>query len=144
MLELTQRNPLPAWFEFSFGARLGCRDLERRELGAARYRHHRRSPKEERTGVEQALWVLPFSGSNCAAMWQKLYALRLGCASHSCIPRVSCAALATDAEIPTSRHIQASVDISDKERCRGLRSSPISQAETLKLVRFQLSLAAIF
>lgn len=50
MLELTQRNPLPAWFEFSFGARLGCRDLERREPGAARYRHHRRSPKEEDGG----------------------------------------------------------------------------------------------
>ena len=50
-MELTQRNPLPAWFEFSFGARLGCRDLERRELGAAQYRHYRRSLKEERTGV---------------------------------------------------------------------------------------------
>lgn len=85
-------------------------------------------------------WVLSFSGSK-----QKLYALRLGCASHSRIPRASCAALAADAEILTSRHIQASVDLrSDKERCRGLRSSPISQAETLKLVRFQLSLAAIF
>ena len=70
MLELTLRNPLPAWFEFSFGARLGCRDLERRELGAARYRHHRRSPKEERTGVKPRYGVvLPFSGSNCAATW---------------------------------------------------------------------------
>ena len=31
-----------------------------------------------------------------------------------------------------------------RERCRELRSSPISQAETLKMVRFQLSLATIF
>ena len=67
MLELTQRNPLPAWFEFSFGARLGCRDLERRELGAARYRHHRRSPKEERTGMKQAsVWGGP------TFLWEQL------------------------------------------------------------------------
>ncbi|OCL09724.1 hypothetical protein AOQ84DRAFT_14939 [Glonium stellatum] len=94
--------------------------------------------------------VLPRWRSNRTAMWQKLYALRFGYAAHSRIPRASCAALAADAEISTSRHIQASVDLrSDKdtagrERCRRRRSSPISQAETLKMVRFQLSLAAIF